>query len=754
MKKFSIIFFAVLIIAYIMPGLDKIKNLETMLKLARGEQRIEILIRLTEEYQNHYPQKVIDSGEEALTLMRKYPDKKQEAQLLNRVGRAYIDKGIVETGLTYLNRSRKLAEENSDPKGLADALYSIAATYIKFGNYDLAMSVNKKVLEIRTRLKDQRGIAESRRAIGRILSGKGEVDKALKSYMTALDIQEQINDKEGMAYTYLEIGEAYRQLKKYNEAGRYFKLALDIHKETENKAGILLSLNRIAGVLRDTAENTIQDDLRVTFYQETAQYYRQALNLQKTLGFKTDVVSVLLNMGDVYEKLNRHEKARESYGEALTLSRQLGEKSYEARTLSRIALMYSRLKQNRKALDTANQALDIAGSIPDKVARKKVYEDIATVYFTSGDFRKAYKYYRQFKSQNDEILNSETSRRIAALDTLLNIKEKERQIELLEEKEKRQTNLLHFYFIVGVLILIIAVINFILYRIKKREEAAVRESKEKYRQLEEERIKRSKLESISLLAGGIAHDFNNILGVILGYIELVKMSLSRESNQNQSLTKAEKAVNKAKDLVSQFIAVAENGEPVKQLCQVQYLVRNAIDQALKHPLLNSVHEPLNENLEIKVNIPEEIKPVNCNPDGIKQVFSNLLVNSIEAIYPDLESSSVEKDIPNEVIEISAKNIYLVNGQVGTLPAGPYVCISVKDPGEGIPQENIDKVFDPYFSTRKRVTQKGLGLGLTLVYSIVTRHGGHIDISSQSQKGTKVTLYLPIPEKEAILPLRN
>ena len=757
MKKLILLLLAVIVIANIMPGRDKIKDLEALLKMAKGEQKLEILLQLVREYENCSPKGVIDSGLEALALFKQFPDNKRETRLLNGVGLAYIDQGQVDPGLLYLNRSRKLAETTGDREGLADALHSIAAAYMKFGNYDLALEVCRDVLAIRTRLNDSRGIAQTRRTIGRIYSHKGDFEKALEHYLATLDLQEKNQDQEAMAYTYLDIGATYRQMNKYGDAGRYFKLALDIHKKAGNKPGMLLCLNNLAAALRDSAANTMEENLRVSFYRETVNYYRLALQLQKELGFKTDMVLALLNMGEAYEYLKQYDNANECYAVSLGMSRELGEKAVEAQALAHIAVMHGRQNQYRLALDTAGRALEMADALQDKVARKNVYEAIAGLYSGVGNFKQAYTTFQKFKALNDEILNTGSADRLAALDALLNTKEKERQIELLEEREIRHQNLLRFYLVVGVLVLIIAVVNFILYRIKKREEAAVRESEEKYRLLEEERLKRSKFESISLLARGIAHDFNNILGVILGYVDLVKMSLAPRSPQTQHLAKAEQAVSKAKDLAEKFLTFAENGEPIKRAASIPVILEQAVALTLDHPVVNTGILNPEHDLDIKVNIPTNLKAVDCNPDQIKQVLSNLLVNGIEALFPQLNAASADKGNTvshKGVIEISAENLHLKDRETGDLPAGAYVRLSIRDEGEGIPPENLGKLFDPYFSTRQRVSQKGLGLGLTIVYSIMARHGGHIDISSEPGQGTTVTLYLPALEKELTLPLRN
>lgn len=266
------------------------------------------------------------------------------------------------------------------------------------------------------------------------------------------------------------------------------------------------------------------------------------------------------------------------------------------------------------------------------------------------------------------------------------------------------------------------------------------------KQLEEERLKRSKLESIGMLAGGIAHDFNNILGVILGYIDLGKLGLSPGSPHSDKLSKAEQAIMKARDLAQQFLTFSEGGAPVKRVTSIREIVEKGVEDALDHPELNLKNINHQLGRDLKIDIPVDLWRVNCDPDQIKQVISNLVINAVEAMHAKLipaVSGSSDTGRAGELIVITSENAMVESQEIGYLQAGKYIRLSVRDQGEGIKKEDLSKIFDPYFSTRQRFSQKGLGLGLTIVYSIVKRHDGHIEVTSQMGKGTTVTLYLPV-----------
>ncbi len=237
--------------------------------------------------------------------------------------------------------------------------------------------------------------------------------------------------------------------------------------------------------------------------------------------------------------------------------------------------------------------------------------------------------------------------------------------------------------------------------------------------LEEERMKTAKLESTRILTGGIAHDFNNLLAVIIGNIELVLVDITPGDSIYKALKDVEKSSMKAVDLIQQFITLAKADVPLKKTEFIQGIIRDAVHSALQGSGV-TCHYHLHDNLW----------PVDCNAQHIKQALENIVINARQAMSKD------------GVLEVNAENEELAAEQIPNKPAGKYVCITIKDNGVGIPPQDLSKIFDPYFSTRGNVTQKGLGLGLAVVYSIISRHEGIINVTSEVGVGTTVRICLP------------
>lgn len=239
------------------------------------------------------------------------------------------------------------------------------------------------------------------------------------------------------------------------------------------------------------------------------------------------------------------------------------------------------------------------------------------------------------------------------------------------------------------------------------------------REMEAEIIKAQKLESIGVLAGGIAHDFNNIMTSILGNIFLSKGSLNPESDAYKNLQEAEKATLMAKDLTKQLLTFSRGGAPVRRTLSLARVIKEAVDFALR-----------GSNVRCKYSIPKDLKPVEADEGQISQVIHNLVINAVQAM-PE-----------GGTINVRCENVAGDTKSPFPLKEKAYIKISIVDRGIGIPEEHLQKIFDPYFTTK----ENGTGLGLSTAYSIVKRHDGLITAESEFGAGATFHIYLLASEK--------
>ena len=248
---------------------------------------------------------------------------------------------------------------------------------------------------------------------------------------------------------------------------------------------------------------------------------------------------------------------------------------------------------------------------------------------------------------------------------------------------------------------------------KKELEKQVFEEKE---QLE----KAQKLESLGVLAGGIAHDFNNLLTGIMGNISLINLYMEKKDDAKieKSLKNIQQVVKRASDLTNQLLTFSKGGSPILKVASLENIIRENTSFVLS-----------GSNVDYNIEIANNLWDVNIDTGQISQVVQNLIINSDQAMQ---EGGNIEIRLENT----NGKDIPNIPGT--EIPPGEYVQIEIKDTGKGIPKEIINKIFDPYFTTK----QTGNGLGLATVYSIIDKHNGYIDLKSTENEGTVFTLYLP------------
>jgi PAS domain S-box-containing protein len=237
---------------------------------------------------------------------------------------------------------------------------------------------------------------------------------------------------------------------------------------------------------------------------------------------------------------------------------------------------------------------------------------------------------------------------------------------------------------------------------------------------EQELVKLEKLESLGILAGGLAHDFNNLLAVILGNVSLALVDTELTGQNFKRLADVEKAVMRAQDLTRQLLTFAKGGAPVRQASSI----REIIEDSCRFSLSGS-------NVKCEFFFAGDLKPVEVDAGQIGQVINNLVINAVQAMPG------------GGAIEVKSGNVIVRRQDTLPLAPGEYIRISVHDQGTGIPQENLAKIFDPYFTTKP----KGSGLGLATSFSIIKRHGGYISAESMPGAGSTFQIYLPVSSGE-------
>jgi len=254
-----------------------------------------------------------------------------------------------------------------------------------------------------------------------------------------------------------------------------------------------------------------------------------------------------------------------------------------------------------------------------------------------------------------------------------------------------------------------------------------------HKQMEEKLRHAQKLEAVGQLTGGVAHDFNNILAVILTNLEFLEEDLAADESHREIISEAIRAVHRGAKLTERLLAFSRK-QPLnpKPLDLVGVL----------SDMVEMLRRTLGETIAVRTAFPGDLYPVFVDRNQFENAVLNLAVNARDAM---------KRGGRLEILCTNRKIVRRASGRINEMPSGQYVCVEIRDNGEGMAPEVIERAFEPFFTTKK--TGEGSGLGLSMVYGFANQSGGAVTISSEVGKGTSVKLFLPAipPDRKASAP---
>lgn len=250
------------------------------------------------------------------------------------------------------------------------------------------------------------------------------------------------------------------------------------------------------------------------------------------------------------------------------------------------------------------------------------------------------------------------------------------------------------------------------------------------KRLEVQLLQAQKMEVIGNLAAGIAHDLNNILSGLVSYPDLLLLEVPKDGSLYKKIAIIQKSGQKAATIVQDLLVLARRSVNVNAVCNINTIIEDYLSSPeFKHIISNY------PKVDIIRQLDENLLNIRGSDVQLSKVIMNMLINSAEAIADSGK------------ITITTTNILLKTALNGyeTIPPDHYASVSVSDSGSGIHPEDLDKLFEPFF-TKKRMGRSGTGLGMTIIWTTVKDHNGYIDIQSTRGKGTTLTLYFPATDQ--------
>ncbi len=270
------------------------------------------------------------------------------------------------------------------------------------------------------------------------------------------------------------------------------------------------------------------------------------------------------------------------------------------------------------------------------------------------------------------------------------------------------------------------------------QDVTTQKEAERYkRQLEEKLARSLKMESLGLLAGGVAHDLNNVLSGVVSYPDLLLRDLPPESPLAHPLLRIQESGQKAAAIVQDLLVLARRGVTNHKVLNLNDLITEFI---VSPEFLNI--KSWHKDVTFETHLSDDLLNIMGSTVHLKKTIMNLVSNAAEALPAGGD------------VDISTENVYVENPTLDTVdvPEGEYVALWVKDNGIGISTEDINRIFEPFY-TKKKMGRSGTGLGMSLVWGTVQDHHGYIQITSSEGSGTQIDLYFPVARESVVEPER-
>ena len=405
---------------------------------------------------------------------------------LNELSWLYINVGKYEMALKYAEQSLGHSQSLGYLKGVAFSYNTIGVTYWYQSNYEKAVENYFKSLKIRENIGDKKGTASSYSNIGIVFENQGNYEKALNYHLKALKIQEETGDEELIPNSYNNIGGIYLALGNYEKAKNYYLKCLKIYEDNGYKTGIAISFNNL-GIIYQKQGNS----------GKALESYLKSLKISEEINHNALKKSALGNIGVIYTSKGNYVKAMNNFMDCLKISKEMGDKHGIGLAYINIGIIYSKQGYFSEAFEYLNKSLVLSKEIGYKKDIKEAYSALSELYVKRGDYKQAYSYHKLYSDIKDTLLNEQSSKQIAEMNTKYDSEKKDKELiqkdaEINKQQaETEKQNLQRNAFIIGFsLVLVLAFFIYRGYRQKKTANGLLEEKNiliENQKQLVEEK---------------------------------------------------------------------------------------------------------------------------------------------------------------------------------------------------------------------------------------------------------------------------
>jgi signal transduction histidine kinase len=741
-------------------GPAKIDSLFSVLKTTTQDTtRVNVLNMIADEFRSNDPDTAIYFSNKALALATRTNYKMGVAGAYLSQGAAKIYLGEYEEAFKNNTEALKICnellhkEEYNDTTQIlklkARAYNNIGNIYDNQGNYPEALKNHFAALKIREKTADKLGIAASYSNIGNIYVDHGNYTEGLKYQFASLKIKEEIGDKKSIANSFNNIGNTYYSQSDYSQALKYHTAALKIRREIGDKTGMATCYLNI-GIIYDDKGN----------YLEALKYHVAALKIEEETGDQPSMALSYDNLGLIFMHRKDYVKALEYFFLYLKTSEEIGDKSGIADACITIGNVYIEQKKNNDASLYLNKGLLLSREVGNPGLIKAAYESIAKLDSAGGHFEQALQHYKLYIVYRDSLFNEENTKKLVQSQMQYEFDKKESLAKAVQEKKDAEAKRIKHqqYFTIatlGIIVLGVAIIALMQYRSNREKQKAnalllqqkgkVESNLQELKSTQTQLIQSEKMASLGELTAGVAHEIQNPLNFVNNFSEVsheladeMKTELATGNQKQatdiadaikQNLQKVIHHGKRADAIVKNMLQHARQTKGTKELTDINALC----DEYLRLSYHGMRAKDKTFNAEIKTDFDNSIEKINIIPQDIGRVLLNIYNNAFYAVNEQHKNLSGLHDL-------TGLKQYQPTVSVQTKKKNNNIEIVVKDNGNGIPQNIIDKIFQPFFTTKP--TGEGTGLGLSLAYDIVKAHGGEIRVDTKDHEETTFTISLP------------
>lgn len=606
-----------------------------------------------------------------------------------------------DKAMKYGNEALGISQNLGDSMNISKSLRLIAGVYYYKSDFDVSLDYNLRALEIATFLKDSALINNGYNNIGLLYYNLGSYQTALEYLIRSKNIKDKIGETYGLPTTLNNIGLVFNRVGNYEEARSYFLEAYDAAIKEQDQSEVY-ALNNI-GITYLKEE---EPEIAMT-------YFRKALALAKSYkNINWGSVS-LRGIGEVYVLQNQLDSARFYCLQSLTSSESIDDK----KGIVEVYTVLTKLEIASGNLDQAKAYLEKSQNLAAQLKLRQDLQDnlklFIQIFEKANDVDQLINYQNMYMNLRDSIIQDVISRNLGLVP--IKLKEESDRITLTKQqialRSKEFKNKL--YTIILIILIPLAIILIILLRknqLAHRELIAFNEELQRTQKL---LITSEKMASLGVMATGIAHEINNPLNFIKNGVEALDKKISeiriKDKTELISLFKiVNEGVTRASNIVKSLSHFSRKSPTMDEKCNVKEIIENC---------LLILHSKIKGRIRVKTSFVRGKKLVKGNEGRLHQAMMNIIANAEQAIKGQGTIEIRTAVVKNELE------------------------ITIQDDGEGITEENLTKIGDPFFTTKP--PGEGTGLGLFITFSIIEEHNGKIEVISSPDNGTRFIISLPL-----------